>query len=596
MKKTLLLASFIALFATYQVNAQTFVSTELSNRNIVLEEYTGVNCPYCPDGHRVANEVAAANPGKVILINIHAGVYANTTPDYRTSFGESLATQTGLTGYPSGTVNRHVFKGNVTALSRADWVKSVAKILNPAYINTDIEPHDLNERPDDLVAVAPVNVAAKATIDCDTREIVINVEAYYTSNSAVATNKLNVAILQNNVLGAQQGSSYNPSQIINGQYNHMHMLRHLVTGQWGEDITATTKGTFVEKQYTYTAPEHIKNVELALEDLEIVVFIAEGRQEILNGAKAEITLLNAKPKLVSIEEVPIIHCSNARFFTTIKNLSEVAITTVDLTYSLDGVSENITWNARTIASGASDTIMLPVFEANGTHNATVTFNTYNGTEIPSTNPVSASLTKSAVTGDGNMTLKLVTDQYADETSFKVFKEDGSILTEGGPFARLSAVGTTERTFPIEPPAVGCYILEVYDSYGDGINTGYGAGYFQVIDANDEVIINNNGQFGSMARYFIYAASTAAKGKSTSKNSTVHASHLTVHVYPNPTNNTLHIESSEVISQIEIFNLQGQKVISAGSAINVDVSALANGIYLLQVTTEAGVKTEKFVKQ
>lgn len=44
--------------------AQTFVSTEVANKNVILEEYTGINCGNCPDGHRIANQIIAAHPGR----------------------------------------------------------------------------------------------------------------------------------------------------------------------------------------------------------------------------------------------------------------------------------------------------------------------------------------------------------------------------------------------------------------------------------------------------------------------------------------------------------------------------------------------------
>ena len=43
-----------------------------------------------------------------------------------------------------------------------------------------------------------VNVATTATIDVNTRLLTVFVEAYYTGASPVASNRLNVALLQNN--------------------------------------------------------------------------------------------------------------------------------------------------------------------------------------------------------------------------------------------------------------------------------------------------------------------------------------------------------------------------------------------------------------
>ena len=38
------------LLLTAALNAQNFVSTVPANRNVILEEFTGSYCQYCPEG------------------------------------------------------------------------------------------------------------------------------------------------------------------------------------------------------------------------------------------------------------------------------------------------------------------------------------------------------------------------------------------------------------------------------------------------------------------------------------------------------------------------------------------------------------------
>ena len=209
MKKYPLIISFF--FITIDLFCQTFVSTVLENKNVVLEEIGGVRCGPCADGHKIANEFEAAHPGDVVIINIHAGGYAAPAsgyPNYTTSFGQAILNQTGFLGYPAGTVNRHVFPGlgmasNVTALSRGQWASAGNQILAQSSY---------------------VNVAAKSTVDLASREITVIVEAYYTGNGS-NTNRLNVALLQNNIEGFQLSATANPSQVLpNGNYNHMKVV------------------------------------------------------------------------------------------------------------------------------------------------------------------------------------------------------------------------------------------------------------------------------------------------------------------------------------------------------------------------------------
>ena len=53
------LYTFTILFLTSLViHSQTIVSTSPENKKVVLEEFTGITCGYCPDGHAIANNIA----------------------------------------------------------------------------------------------------------------------------------------------------------------------------------------------------------------------------------------------------------------------------------------------------------------------------------------------------------------------------------------------------------------------------------------------------------------------------------------------------------------------------------------------------------
>ena len=96
MKKNILL---LFTLASFFVGAQTFVSTAPENKNVILEEFTGISCVYCPDGHKIGQQLHDANPNDVFLININTGGYANPQgpgTDFNTSFGAAIAGQAGV--------------------------------------------------------------------------------------------------------------------------------------------------------------------------------------------------------------------------------------------------------------------------------------------------------------------------------------------------------------------------------------------------------------------------------------------------------------------------------------------------------------------
>ena len=116
--KKITLALMALLAFTFSLNAQQFVSTTPANRNVILEEFTGRGCQYCPDGHRIANEIAAAHPGRFWAINIHAGGYAQTSyPNFITPDGNTIHGGFSISGYPTGVVNRSTAAGQ----DRGQW-------------------------------------------------------------------------------------------------------------------------------------------------------------------------------------------------------------------------------------------------------------------------------------------------------------------------------------------------------------------------------------------------------------------------------------------------------------------------------------------
>ncbi|MBQ9473034.1 MAG: Omp28-related outer membrane protein [Bacteroidales bacterium] len=566
MKKNIILAFAIMLFGTGM--AQTFVSTTPSNKNVIIEEFTGVNCGYCPDGHRIANELMAAHPNRLWAVNIHTGQYA---VQYSTNWGAAIAAQTGLTGYPAGTVNRHAFSsGSATALNRGQWSAASNTILNQQ---------------------SPVNVAARCTIDYHTRQLTLIVEAYYTGNSNTSNNFLNVMLLQDNILGPQSGgASLNPTQMVGTQYRHMHMLRDMLSGQWGDTISSTTQGSFFTKTYNYTIPATISNETVVPEDLKVIVFVAESHQEILTGCEADMLIIGAQPKVSAVTENNDTYNCDMSFNVkaTVKNLGENAITSAVFSYTIDGNTNTYNWSGN-IAAGSISEVAMPTINGsftNGTsYTLSVNLSQVNGQAVSDAG-AQTTLSKSSYTVQGPVNMLLHTDKYASETTLKFMKADGTVIKSWGPGTNGSE---QDVNLTFDPAEAGCYVLEVYDAYGDGISSSnYGNGYFTLSNA-DGLIVRDNGTYGALARYYLKFTNGGG-----SSESIYGAEASNVHIYPNPAEDVLNIVAPE-LRRVEILDMSGRTVVNANNA-QVDITTLAAGIYMVRVTTESGVTLKKVVKK
>ncbi|MBE6337981.1 MAG: Omp28-related outer membrane protein [Lentimicrobiaceae bacterium] len=290
---------------TFNVNFK-YDTPQQQYRNVLIEEFTGRNCPYCPMGHKALDDISNINPGKVFPVNIHAQnslsptSYPNLNIDVSTSYFNAF---NNIGGIPSVMVNR------------------VGESVHPA--NNECS----NLVSQQLSQLAEVNIDGNVVINPDTRVAEITVELEYTSSSAYNTNYLTIMMLQDNIIGSQSGSSYNPEQIVDGQYRHMHVLRDVITSTWGDAVSPATAGTHIVKTYTYEIPEMIGNpngVEVDLDNIYFLAFVAETYQgaptrPILNVDKLENVIDGETPELPHYwNPDPSLYANNMTVITTIE--------------------------------------------------------------------------------------------------------------------------------------------------------------------------------------------------------------------------------------------------------------------------------------
>lgn len=557
------------------------VVTTLVFRKVVLEEYTGIHCTYCPDGHKIANQYKALHPNDVFLINIHQGSYANPSagePDFRTQFGDALANQTGLTGYPSGTINRHVFPPNTTtALSRSDWAAKGDEVLAmPTYASMAV---------------------TSASVDAQSRLLTVTVQVNYHANGP-AINMMNVALLQNNIEGPQTGGSTNPAQMLpNGKYNHMHALRHLLTGQWGDTIPNTTNGTVFTKTYTYTLPNSIVNIDLELGNLKIVAFVAEGKQEIITGAESTVNVTNIPyNKDISIESIEAegeVCFAKIKPILRVKNLGSETVTSITFNHNINGTNNGtFTWTG-SIAPYASKSInydSIVGFAVLANNTLTIEVAQVNG--ATDQNSANNSKSKTFVMTSNNTNgvphvFTFVQDRYGSESTWKIIEDaTGNIVASGGPYSDLTANGTATHTHNVSFNATGCYTVYVYDSYGDGINAGYGAGNYNLKNAANQIVISSTGQFGNVEKKIFNLTSLIGVEEINSISN--------ISINPNPAKENVNIQfflSSSKNVTISIYNSLGALVYSENKGelngsqnINLNITKFSKGIYYLNIQT------------
>ena len=410
------------------------VSQNASNRNALLEEFTGVNCGFCPDGHRIADEIVAANPGRVVAVNIHSGSYANDPTDFRIQDGESLDNTFSISGYPTGVVSRA--QGNTTS-SRGAWAGQVAPILTESSY---------------------VNLGMQADWDITTNEATITLQAYFTGNSTASSERLHLYLLQDDVEGKQGGSSANPTMVLpNGNYNHTKMLRNMFFGLNGITLPSNAAGSLFDTTFTvsiqdfYPSVSGSTNVMTEIGKMSFVLFTTDqSNRNVETAIKVApnytgLTALDASAEGASVQSPSCGWQVNPKF--AFENLGQSAVTSLQLRYDINsGTEVTYTWNGQ-VDQFSSTEITLPTYyylpQANNTITAEIIAVNGSADDVASNNVATSNFNVDA-TGYNTTSigLDLRLDDWGSEVTWGVYDANGDFVP-----ARDNITGTT-YTSPI----------------------------------------------------------------------------------------------------------------------------------------------------
>ena len=492
--------ALMALLAfTFSLKAQQYVSTDPANRNVIIEEFTGRNCGYCPIGHRITHELMEAHPGRVWAINVHCTSLSPTSsPNLNVNEGHSIANGFNFDGIPMGMINRH----SGTAAETSQFTSLTNNQLNQA---------------------AECNVGGIVAVNPETRVATITVEVYYTGNSSQPTNYLTIAMVQDSIIGSQSDyGDYNPGGWVSpGQYSHMHVLRDIVTNNiWGDEVTPTTQGSLVVLNYTYEIPETIgspNGVEVDLDNIHFLAFVTQQYQgtptrPILNGCQLDMVQGVDEPIypiINGINQVGGSTCTHTKDIeVSIQNIGIETLTSMTLEVEFEGNTQTINWEGELPQYG-SEKIRTTLEVPFGTYPVHVTLTEANGEPLEKEANSSISCIEWANLETENeeeeLTLELMQDKFGNHITWEFTASDGTVLGSGGPYSMLaSGTGTQLHIEHVTVPTDECVKFTIRDQNGNGICCSFGQGYYIVKDSEGNVLFGdeNDGQFGESASHLI----------------------------------------------------------------------------------------------
>ena len=208
---------------------------------VLLEEFTGAWCGWCPDGAVVQEDMVTTYPGQILAVSVHDGDAMEFNDGIRSGFGVSA--------YPNGMVDRKVFPGEPEeSHSRGSWMSNATSQFN-TYTPLDLSIEN-------------------QTWNSSSRQITVDVTANFVDYAA-GDIRIGLMIVEDSVTGT--GSGYNQANYLNGTaghpyqgagdpilgYIHRSVLRALPGGTYGVQgtipSTVNPSSSYTES-FTYTLP------------------------------------------------------------------------------------------------------------------------------------------------------------------------------------------------------------------------------------------------------------------------------------------------------------------------------------------------------
>jgi len=242
-----------------------YVVSSTFEKTVLLEEFTGTWCGWCPDGILILEELLETHDNLI-------GVCLHAFDIMATAATEEVANAF-ETFYPGGSVDRYMLTSEGVILDRGDWGSGVIQRSNMAV---------------------PVDVDFTHSYNPDTREMVIDATTQF-SQEMTEDFRFNCYVVENNIDDDDpaydqknyysQNSNYpdhpyysEPENMT--QFVHNHVVREMLGGAWGAEGSipeTVVAGETYSHQFTYSLSENHNEQQVSL-----VVVVQEYDEEYSN--------------------------------------------------------------------------------------------------------------------------------------------------------------------------------------------------------------------------------------------------------------------------------------------------------------------------
>jgi hypothetical protein len=217
--------------------------TNTVSNKVLVEDFTGHTCVFCPDAHREAERLQAIYGKRILVLGNHSGFFANPkvtsggvpiypdssfSYDFRNPISTAISTDFGIIalGYPKGMINRSKDNSNNLIIEWSAWEAAIDKALAKPVL---------------------AGLEMTTTYDAGSKNISCSVVTEVLQDMADNL-QLAMYVVEDSIVNWQKDGSVNERN-----YIHRHVLRGSLNGAYGIDLGAgLLEGTKITKTASAT--------------------------------------------------------------------------------------------------------------------------------------------------------------------------------------------------------------------------------------------------------------------------------------------------------------------------------------------------------
>ncbi len=285
-------------------------------------------------------------------------------------------------------------------------------------------------------------------------------------------------------------------------------------------------------------------------------------------------------------------CSAIDLIVRLQNNGTSPMTACTIT-ATEGATQIVQYNwSGNLATYGYQDVTIGQFTPTSSHNITISITSAD--QNTANNTITKTLSRANTGANNSVTVKVSTDQYKSETSWKIFRSNGQVAYTSPSYgADAAAAGTIVQTDVVTNLVNDCYRLEVYDAYGDGFDSGYGDGSVEIFVNGTAIAGVTSFPAGTLMMDAFEINAVAGLNEELAS---------TLSVYPNPASDELNVsfEATNADYKVSILDLQGRVIttktlqsLNGTSTVTFPVADMAKGSYIVTVVSN-GITTTKNV--